>query len=703
MDIRKVADTLIEVIGIKEDNCINCHQCISVCPVKICSDGSGDVVKFNNQLCIGCGRCIEACIKSHGGTVEKSARIPIDDTSRFMKALSSGHDIVALVAPSAHSNFDVPKMITGLKHLGVKAVYDVALGAEMVVTCYHEAITSGKAKLPMIAQTCPAVVKYIELYQPALIEHLAPTGSPVHDLAVYVKSLHPHCEVAFISPCLAKRREFQDSRMVEYNVIYQSLARLFAVRDIKLSELDDSQFDQGVPAGIAANFPTPGGLKQAYLYKYPDTKASDIIQVEGPIIYTKYLPDLVAALQNGNSNLPIIIDILSCEKGCNMGAGCISHHKSIDEIEKTAARRAENAICNERVNQQREEFLQEVAAGHNFDYHEYRDLSAYGDSLEMPNHNELQKIYQDMHKEEEKDFRNCAACGYNSCYHMAIAIHNDLNKVENCHLYQEKELRQEHEILNKMVEELAQLNRQLHKEIAERKQQEQLLVQNSKLAAMGEMMGMIAHQWRQPLSAISTVAGNLQVCIELDMYDEEQFKEMLNEINDHAQYLSDTINDFRHFFKPDNPEDTVMLSQIMEDTLSIIGKSLEYKNVQLIKDYSFSVPILTYPNELRQVFLNILKNASDAFIEANVLEPEIVIRGYETESFQVMQIEDNGGGIPEAFITKIFEPYFSTKGPGTGTGLGLYMSKMIVEEHCRGDLRVTNTDKGACFTIRLPV
>jgi signal transduction histidine kinase len=146
-----------------------------------------------------------------------------------------------------------------------------------------------------------------------------------------------------------------------------------------------------------------------------------------------------------------------------------------------------------------------------------------------------------------------------------------------------------------------------------------------------------------------------------------------------------------------------MLSQIMEDTLSIIGKSLEYKNVQLIKDYSFSVPILTYPNELRQVFLNILKNASDAFIEANVLEPEIVIRGYETESFQVMQIEDNGGGIPEAFITKIFEPYFSTKGPGTGTGLGLYMSKMIVEEHCRGDLRVTNTDKGACFTIRLPV
>ncbi len=308
-----------------------------------------------------------------------------------------------------------------------------------------------------------------------------------------------------------------------------------------------------------------------------------------------------------------------------------------------------------------------------------------------------------MHKNDEKDFRNCAACGYHSCFYMAIAIYNGLNKVENCHLYQEKELRYEQEALNQMVEELEQLNQQLQAEFNERKHQEQLLVQNSKLAAMGEMIGMIAHQWRQPLSSISTLAGNLQVLIDLEMYDQSQFKSLLNEINQHSQYLSNTINDFRHFFKPDNPRDTVLISKVIESTLGIIGKSLEYKNVTLVKDYAFDNPILTYPNELMQVFLNIMKNASDAFVENETTEPLIIIRGFEYDDFQLVEIEDNAGGIPDDIMDKIFDPYFSTKGPGIGTGLGLYMSKMIVEQHCLGQLLVKNTEKGACFSIKLPV
>ncbi|MDD3890434.1 MAG: HAMP domain-containing sensor histidine kinase, partial [Syntrophomonadaceae bacterium] len=161
--------------------------------------------------------------------------------------------------------------------------------------------------------------------------------------------------------------------------------------------------------------------------------------------------------------------------------------------------------------------------------------------------------------------------------------------------------------------------------------------------------------------------------------------------------------DFRHFFKPDNPQDMVVLSKVIEDTLGIMGKSLEYKNVTLQKHYSFTTPILTYPNELIQVFLNILKNASDAFVENEIQKPLIVIRGGEQADHHLLEVEDNAGGIPADILDKIFEPYFSTKGAGVGTGLGLYMCKMIVEEHCRGELKATNTGKGACFTIKLPV
>jgi signal transduction histidine kinase/ferredoxin-like protein FixX len=694
-------EKLIEVIGIKEENCINCHQCIAVCPVKICSDGSGDVVKFNNNSCIACGKCIEACIKSHRGVIEKSARYPIDDAKQFSQALNN-KKIIALVAPSAQGNFTLKKLITALKMLDIEAVYDVSLGAEITAVCYHQAIESGKARLPLIGQSCPVIVKYIELYYPELIKHLAPSGSPVHDVAIYVKSLHPDCELAFISPCLAKRREFQDSQMIEYNVTFQSLVNIFKEHNIDLDTLEDGEFDNAVSAGIATAFSTPGGLKAAYLHHYPDTPASAIARVEGKKVYKRYLRELEKRIAANDANLPLIIDILSCENGCNIGPGCINCRTPVDETEALIARRAEEAVMDGEKQQALGRFLEDIIQKHNFDYCNYRDLSS-NVQIKIPSESELQKIYADMHKVEERDFRNCAACGYNSCRYMAIAIYNGLNKVENCHLYQEKELLREHEILSTMVEETADLNMKLQREIEERKQQEQLLVQNSKLAAMGEMIGMIAHQWRQPLSSISTLAGNLQVFIDLDMYDDKQFGELLDAINNHAQYLSSTINDFRHFFKPDNPQDIALIDDVIGSTLGIIGKSLEYKKIGLVKDYLFTKPILTYPNELMQVFLNIIKNAADVFIDQETADPEIVISGYEENGFQVVEIKDNGGGIPEEIMERIFDPYFSTKGAALGTGLGLYMSKVIVEEHCGGELLVSNLPKGACFSIKLPV
>jgi len=692
-------DNFINVVGINQENCINCHQCIAVCPVKVCSNGSGEVVEFDNRLCIGCGRCIEACIKSHGGIKEESARFPIDDSTEFVNNLGT-KEIIALIAPSAQSNFNLRKLISALRIIGIKAVYDVSLGAEITIACYHELIKSDQVNLPIIAQPCPAVVKYIEIHHPLLIKYLAPTGSPVHNTAVYAKKLHPDCQFVFISPCLAKRREFQDSKMIAYNVTYQSLINILAEKNINLSILEDSEFDNDIAAGIAANFPTPGGLKESYLRRYPETPASSITKIEGPFVYEKYLKDLEKSIVSRLPDLPLIVDILSCETGCNMGPGCINHHKTIDEIERSIAYRSEQLVQIEESNQKLRNFLAKVTENCDFTYSYYKNLSSYN-NIKIPSRSELTKIYKDMHKVEHKDFRNCAACGYNSCFYMATVIFNGLNKVENCHLYQEKELLKEQKTLNSIIKQWENINKQLQEEIAERKVQEQLLVHNSKLAAMGEMIGMIAHQWRQPLSSISTIAGNLKVLIDLEMYDKDEFVKLLGEINNHSQYLSRTINDFRHFFKPDNPKDMVLINDIVDATLGIIGKSLEYKNINLVKEYSFTNPIFIYPNELMQVFLNIIKNATDALVENRISNPKITIKGYETDGYQIVEIIDNAGGIPDEIIDRIYNPYFSTKGT-VGTGLGLYMSRTIIEEHCGGTIKAHNHEEGACFTITLP-
>ncbi len=694
-------EEFIPVIGINEEFCVNCHQCIAVCPVKVCSDGSGDVVKFDNHLCIGCGRCIEACIRSHAGEAEKSARYPIDDSEIFLTDLNH-KNIIALIAPSAQANFNLNKLISALRKLGIRAVYDVSLGAEITIAAYNKAIASGNIKSPVIAQPCPAVVTYIELHHPELIEYLSPIGSPVHNLAMYLRSIHPDASLLFISPCLAKRREFQKSRSVDYNVTFLSLSKIFKENNITLEDMPDDVFDGPVPAGIAVNFSSPGGLKESYLHRYPETLPSSISKIEGPIIYQRYLEDLSRVIKNGKQDLPMIVDILSCEKGCNMGAGCINSSMTIDEIEMSIARRSESGIRNTENEVFLELFINEAMETCSFKYPYYQDLSSKNNQ-KIPSQEELESIYKKMYKEDEKDFRNCAACGYNSCYNMALAVYNGLNKVENCHLYQEKELRNEQQILNQMIIESHQLNRLLEAEISERQQQEQLLIQNSKLAAMGEMIGMIAHQWRQPLSSISTLSGNLKVLIDLEMFDPDQFIKQLLEINNHAQYLSKTINDFRHFFKPDNPQEKVMMDDIIENTLGIIGRSIEYKNISLVKNCMFYSKISTYPRELMQVFLNLLKNATDALVERNVLEPKIVITGYEKDGYQIIEIQDNAGGIPEETMERIYDPYFSTKGSAKGTGLGLYMSKTIVEEHCKGRIRASNRENGACFTVELPI
>ena len=232
--------------------------------------------------------------------------------------------------------------------------------------------------------------------------------------------------------------------------------------------------------------------------------------------------------------------------------------------------------------------------------------------------------------------------------------------------------------------------------------QEEMMIAQSRHAAMGEMISMIAHQWRQPISVIAMHATNIIVDIELESLNEATLKETNVHIIEQTQELSKTIDDFKDFFKPDKVANTVFLKDIVSDALGVIGKTLENNNIELKVDISQTLELKTYARELMQVLINILKNAKEAFKEE---DKKKIIKIYmeSVKDRVILRIEDNAGGIDSAIVDKIFDPYFSTKTSRNGTGLGLYMSKTIIDKHLHGTIHMKNVEHGSCFEIKLPL
>jgi signal transduction histidine kinase len=255
-----------------------------------------------------------------------------------------------------------------------------------------------------------------------------------------------------------------------------------------------------------------------------------------------------------------------------------------------------------------------------------------------------------------------------------------------------------------LLAELQELNRSLEsrvkEEIQKYKSQEKLMIHQSKLATMGEMLSMIAHQWRQPLTAVFTTIQSIELKYKLGKLDGEFLKKQVDTSKQIVNQMSQTIDDFRNFFKPTKELEDTLLSDVLEKSLTVIKPTLSKNSIEVVVEQDSKIEIKTYSNELMQVVLNILTNANDALKEIEIKEPIIEIKSYIKDEKIFIDISDNAGGINDEIIDQIFEPYFSTKSKN-GTGLGLYMSKIIIEDHLKGKLFVKNGTKGAIFTISL--
>ena len=265
--------------------------------------------------------------------------------------------------------------------------------------------------------------------------------------------------------------------------------------------------------------------------------------------------------------------------------------------------------------------------------------------------------------------------------------------------------------LRELNEELKIANEDLTKkieyEISKNEKKSAIIFHQSKLASMGEMIGNIAHQWRQPLSGISTLASALSLNIEHDNFDKNEANNSLNKIVETTKYLSHTIDDFRDFYKVDKCAKEFNLSKNIHQCVVITDASLHENKIDVIFDLDDSINIYGFENELKQAILNILQNAKDALIINNIEKKLIFIKLEKINDLVLIEIKDNAGGIKKNILKKIFEKDFTTKQDTNGTGIGLYMTKLIIEKSFKSRISVKNSEynykgvtyKGASFII----
>ena len=265
-----------------------------------------------------------------------------------------------------------------------------------------------------------------------------------------------------------------------------------------------------------------------------------------------------------------------------------------------------------------------------------------------------------------------------------------------------KKLELQHDELERTYFELEEETAQRLRTLEELSDKERMLLQQSRLAALGEMISNIAHQWRQPLNELGLIVQELPMMYDQGNFSRDYLKESVAKFMKVLSHTSKTIDDFRNFFKPDKEMVPFKVKDVVAQTLGLILESFKHLQIDIVLEVEDEPVIYGHPNEFSQVILNILFNARDAFVERKLADRQVLIRVFREGKASVVTIADNAGGIPEAIVERIFDPYFTTRGPDQGTGIGLYMSKIIIEKNVPGRLSVQNVGPGAEFRIEVP-
>lgn len=448
----------MKIIKILEEKCVGCNSCVRVCPAGDANiarlDEEGNIkIVVDDEKCIKCGACIEAC--AHG------ARYFEDDIEQFLNDLQKGDSIAMIVAPSIKIAFDGNwrHALQWLRNQGIVGIYDVSYGAD-ICTWAHVRYLEENPNAKLISQPCAAIVNYIECHEPKLLDWLSPIHSPMACIAIYLKKvLGFKGKLAALSPCIAKTCEFQDTKLINYNITMEHLKTYFNKIGVNLPEVkiySEFEFD-AYPGLEGAIYSRPGGLMKNLLIHKPEMQ---IITAEGT---EKVYKDLGIYLQQKEEMRPTVFDVLNCENGCNGGPAtgvnyeCFEMNRIMHEVERYTRGVRKANTTRKGIDKQFAEF--DRILNRNDFMRTYTNKVI--NKVEV-SEREIERVYKELGKytEQDKHF-DCHACGFKSCRDMAIAIARGINEKENCHQYMLMVIRSERQKVAEINEQVLLMNKEL--------------------------------------------------------------------------------------------------------------------------------------------------------------------------------------------------------------------------------------------------
>ncbi|NOX89400.1 MAG: 4Fe-4S dicluster domain-containing protein [Calditrichaeota bacterium] len=660
-----MSDTFKLIYTVKE-SCRVCYTCVRDCPAKAIriSGGQAEVI---NERCIGCGNCVRVC--------SQNAKQVYASVWEAEALLDADQKVAAILAPSFPAEFldFKPETVVGMvRALGFEYVNEVAFGADLVARQYRKLIRENPDK-QYIATTCPALVTYVEKYHPALVKYLAPIVSPMVAAAkVLRQKVGPDVKIVFIGPCFAKKSEArrdQTQGLIDSVLTFAELRMLFKKRNLLPETVEQTDFDPPYPE-MGMVFPVTRGLVQT-------SGLNDDI-VDGEVIATDGKMNFVHAIKEFEKGdiRTRLLEVLCCT-GCIMGPGFsrdqpyFSRRTAVSEYAKVRL-----DLNRKRMNADERQAYFDTDLSVNFEADDLR--------VPLPTKEEINEVLRRMGKEKPEDELDCGACGYETCREHAVAILKGLAESEMCLPYTIERLKKSLQELNLSHEQLASTR--------------QALINAEKMASMGQLSAGIAHEINNPLGVILLYSKMLLE--DCDPQSEEY--EDLKMIAEQAERCKTIVSGLLNFARKNKV--TLKPTNVRELIDRCLKAVIKPQNIEIRIEHRLTDQIVDLDeDQIIQVLTNLIVNAIEAMPEGGVIRLITEDKGSE---WQII-VEDTGCGIPEHILPKIFEPLFTTKKVGKGTGLGLAVTYGIIKMH-HGKIDVKSNadpDKGATgtrFTITLP-
>lgn len=637
-----------------------CYTCVRECPAKAIRifNGQAEVIA---ERCIGCGNCIKVC--------SQDAKVFLQSRQEVRALLSTNSKVAAIIAPSFPAEFSEVKnhqvFVGMIKALGFDFVFEVGFGADLVALEYKKLLDN--AKVGYISSDCPSIVSFINYYHPTLTDNLAPIVSPMIAMSRVVKAkFGDDTKIVFIGPCIAKKEESDE---IDFALTFRELRTMLEHDEITADSVAPAEFDPPT-AGKGAIFPISRGLTQT-MNLCDDMLEGNVIVAEG----RKGFQDAIKEFEEGHLKNHYL-ELLCCE-GCIMGPGMSPDGKRFER------RTYITSYVQKKVSPQ------QIAQWHN-DLKEYsninlsRKFGANDKRMALPSNDDINRVLASMGKFTFRDHLNCGACGYETCMEHAVAIVEGLAEVEMCLPYTIDEL-------HDTIKDLAVTNEKLA-------QVQQALKHSEKLAHMGQLSAGIAHELNNPLGIILMYSNIL-----LDEMEEQNpLKSDLQLISHQASRCKKIVSGLLNFARKNQIKaEAVELKKLVDDSLlsvivpDNIKTEVVFTNpkIKAILDYEMMIQLLS----------NLLKNA----VEAMPTGGNIVLELKETDNDVIILVKDSGVGIDDENKDKLFTPFFTTKGIGQGTGLGLATIYGIVKMH-KGKIEVESNSipssgpTGTTFIITIP-